>query len=92
MGGEIAVAERKPCFAAERFERGHEGPCLVAPAPAALRIVEPGQRVHDGVEIGRNGEPEMLEVVAGIGNHHQVVARHNAAEPENELSAADPAA
>src|SRR5437764_273559 len=36
MGREIAVAEAEPGLAAERFEGGHEGPRLAAPAPAEL--------------------------------------------------------
>src|SRR5262249_34089788 len=92
VGGEVTIAERKPAFPAERFERGHEGPSLIAPAPPALRVVEACQRVHDGVEIGRYGEPEMLEVVAGIDHGHEVCARHDAAEPQSELGAANAAA
>ena len=91
MGGEIAVAEPEPGFAAERLERGHEGPGLVAPPPAPLRIVESGERVHDGVEIGRNRQAQMLEVVAGIGHHHEIGARHDPAQPERKLGAADAA-
>src|SRR5262249_39635093 len=34
----------------------------------------------------------MLEVVAGIGDHHEVGARHDTAQPERELGAADAAA
>ena len=45
-------ADRINAVAAERRERGHEGPGLVAPAPAAARIGEAGERIHDGVEIG----------------------------------------
>ena len=44
------------------------------------RIVEAGERVHQGVEIGRDGEPQMLEVVAGIGDHQQVGGRQDAAQ------------
>ena len=36
MRGEVAVAELEPGLAAERRERRHERPGLVAPAPAAL--------------------------------------------------------
>ena len=38
VGGEIAVAELNQVGAAERGQRRHEVPRLVAPAPAALRI------------------------------------------------------
>src|SRR5262249_330607 len=52
MGGEIAVAEVEPGFAAEAFERLHESPGLVAPAPAELSVVEAGKRVEQCVDIG----------------------------------------
>ena len=65
---EVAVAEPEPGLAAERLQRRHEGPGLVAPAPAALRMVEPGERVDQRVEVGRDREAEMLEIVAGIGD------------------------
>src|SRR5262245_52305856 len=34
----------------------------------------------------------MLEVVAGIGDHHEIGAGHDAAQPQRELGAADAAA
>src|SRR5205823_2379629 len=40
----------------------------------------------------RDGEAEMLEVVAGIGDHQEVGAGHDAAQPERELGAANAAA
>src|SRR5215510_7920942 len=61
-------------------------------AQVSSRRGEAGERVHDGVEIGGDGEAEMLEVVAGIGDHHEIAARHDAAEPQRELGAADAAA
>ena len=86
---EVAVAELKPGLAAERRERGHEAPGLVAPSPAALLIVEAGKHVHEGVEIGRDREAEMLEVVAGIGDHHEIGRGHHAAQAEHQLGATD---
>ena len=91
MGGEIAVAELEPGLAAERRERRHEGPGLVAPAPAALRIVETGERVHQRVDVGRDRQAEMLEVVAGVGDHDEFAGRQHAAQAERELGAADAA-
>ena len=79
MGREVAVAELKPGLAAQRRQRGHKAPGLVTPAPAALRIVEASQHIHDGIEIGRDREPEMLEVVTGIGDHHEIGGAHHTA-------------
>src|SRR5439155_23936958 len=75
MGREIAVAEAEPGLAAERFEGGHEGPRLAAPAPAELQVVVPRQGVEQRVEIGRDRQTEMLEIIAGIGNDGQRVRR-----------------
>ena len=68
MGGEIAVAEVEPCLAAEALECGHEGPGLVAPTPSQLRVVQAGEGVEQGIDIGRDRQPEMFEIVAGVGD------------------------
>src|ERR1043166_1174800 len=91
MGGEVAVAELEPSLAAERRQRRHEGPSFLAPPPALLRIAHAGERVHERVEIGRNSEPKMLEVVARVGDDNQPLRRHDAAQAQRKLGAADPA-
>src|ERR1700730_8296325 len=82
MSSEIAVAELEPGFAAQRLQRRHEGPGLATPAPSELRVVDPAESVEEGVEegvdIGRNREAEMLEIVAGVGDHGQLPRRQNA--------------
>src|SRR5262249_57695288 len=45
-----------------------------------------------GVEMGGDNETKMLEVVAGMADQHEIVARHDAAQAQSELGAADPAA
>ena len=52
MSGEVSVAEVEPGVAAEAPERGHKGPGLVAPTPSEVRIIETGERVEQGVDIG----------------------------------------
>src|SRR5208282_3112510 len=91
MGGEIAVAEVEPGLAAEAIECGHKGPGLLAPAPPQLRFVEAGEGIEQRIDIRRDREPEMLEIVAGIGDDGQRSGRQDAIEPECELGAADPA-
>src|SRR5262249_31073966 len=90
VGGEIAVAELKPGLAAERRERRHEGPGFLAPAPALLGVAHPRERVHERVEVGRDRKPEMLEIVAGVGDDDQLLRRQDPAQAERELGATDP--
>ena len=51
---EIAVAEPEPVLAAERGDRPERLPRLACAAPAALLVVQPGERVEDAVEVGRD--------------------------------------
>ncbi len=91
MGGEIAVAELEPGLAAERAQCCHEVPRLVAPAPAAFGVVETGEHVHQRIDVGRDRQPKMLEVVARVGDHHEFAGAQHAAQAERELGAADTA-
>jgi len=68
MRGKVAVTELEPGRAAERLERRHKGPGLVAPAPTELQIVDASEGIEEGIDIGRNGQAEMFEIVAGIGD------------------------
>ena len=61
-----------PPSARQRF---HERPGLVVAAPAELRVVEAGKRVHQRVDVRRDRQAEMLEIVAGIGDDEQIVRR-----------------
>src|SRR5947209_8969906 len=91
MSSKISVAELEPGFAAQRLERRHEGPGFVTPAPSEFRVVNAGERIKERVDIGRNREAEMLEIVAGIGDDGQLSRGQNAIETEGQLGAADPA-
>src|SRR5262249_48769889 len=69
----------------------HERPRLVAPAPAGDGIVEAGENIGQRVDVGRNAQSQMLEIVAGIGDNQQFLGRQDAAQTEREFRAADPA-
>src|ERR1700743_2862594 len=71
MGGEVAIAELKPGFAADLRQCFHEGPCFAFSPPAAFYIVEAAERVEQGIDVGRNMEAEMFEIVAGVGDDMQ---------------------
>src|SRR5271167_808782 len=91
MQREIAVAEPKPVLTAKRADAVHERPRLVTPAPAGDGIVETSENVGQRVDIGRDAQPKMLEIVAGVGDHEQFVGRQDAAQTERQFRAADPA-
>ena len=79
MHREITIAEPEPGLAAECAERLHERPGLVAPTPTEQRVVESRQGVHDRVEIGRDTEAKMLEIIAGVADDQQILGRQHAA-------------
>ena len=89
MDRQIAVSKAEPIFAAERGQRFHERPRLVAPAPSQLLVVEAGERVHQRVGIGRDMQAQVLEIIADIGHDHEIVRRHDPAEAQRELGAPD---
>ncbi len=89
--GHVAVTQAKPGLAAQCLHRFHERPGFVVAAPAEFTVRKARQRVGDGVDIGRDRHPEMLEIVAGVDDDQQVFGRHDARQAERELGAADPA-
>src|SRR5271165_2077175 len=91
MQREIAVTEPKPVLTAERTDAVHERPRLVTPAPAGDRIVDASENIGQRVDIGRDAQSKMLEIVAGVRDHEQFVPRQDAAQTERQFGAADPA-
>src|ERR1700722_8435546 len=91
MNRKVAIAKAKPILAAKRRERFHERPCFVLPAPAELRIVEAGERVHQRVGVGRDMQAEMLEIIADIGDDDEILRLRDPAQAQRELGAADAA-
>ena len=67
-------------------------PRLVRPAPAALLVGEPGERVEDAVEVGRDVQAEHLDVVADVADdRHARPGRRPRRAPREEARAADAA-
>ena len=52
--GEVVIADREPGGAAERLETPEHAAIVAGQAPAGLGIHHPGERVHHGVEVGRD--------------------------------------
>src|SRR5260370_18737148 len=90
MQREIAIAEPKPVLAAERADALHEGPRLVTPAPAGGEIVDARESVGQRVDIGRDAQSKMFEIVAGVADHEQFVGRQDEAQTHRQIPATDP--
>ena len=81
--GEIAIAETEPRRRPVGGHRGETAEGLVGAAPAAPGVEHTGERVHDGVEIGRDVQAPDLGVVAGVDDDAQrgrIERRREAAE------------
>src|SRR5581483_5309728 len=53
--------------------------------------VETGENIGQRVDVGRDAQAQMLEIVAGVGDHEQLVDRQDAAQTERKFGAADAA-
>src|SRR6516165_6409508 len=91
MQREIAIAEPKPVLTAERANAIHKRPRLVAPAPAGGGIVDARKNVGQRVDIGRDAQSKILEIVASICDYEQFAGRQDEAQAEHQFGAADPA-
>jgi hypothetical protein len=83
--GQIAVAECEEGALAERAHRVAALKGVAANAPALRFVDPPGERVRDGVEIGRDVKAPHLEVVAGVADDGELFGRYHRREPAQEL-------
>ena len=72
VGPEVTVPEPEPGRCAVAFEHRGRVPGLVTEPPAGRVVREPGERVHDRVEVGADREPVELEVVPGVDDDREV--------------------
>src|SRR6476646_7970513 len=91
MQREIAIAEPKPVRASEGADAVHERPRLVTPAPAGDGIVDARENIGQRVDIGRDVQSKMLEIVTGVGDHEEFLGRQDEAQTERQFGATDPA-
>src|SRR5207253_1335015 len=91
MEPEVEIPELEPCLAAEGRDGFERAPGLVRAAPAALLVGEPREGVEDAVEVGRDVEPEHLQVVADVPDDRDVARRADLREAAHEPRPADAA-
>ncbi len=86
VGGEVTIPERETSVAAEALEGLHHGGGVPVDAPSRLPL-DPGEGVGDGVEVGRDVEPEHPLVVAHV--HHDGEGRAGCEQGPRHSGTAD---
>src|SRR5512136_816522 len=89
MGGEVAVTEIEPIFAAEESEafEGVEG--LAAKAPTFCRINDAGESVGHDIEVGRDFQSMKDDVVTGIDDDGEKAGIHHFIKAEQQFGGAN---
>ena len=85
---DVAVAQPEPVGAAPSSGRLERVPALPGATPASLGVDQPAERVQEAVEIGRDVQPEDLEVVADVADDGQLPGRQDGGESTCEASSA----
>ena len=86
VGGQVAVAQPEPGLLSVAGQHLQGGEGVARHAPAGLRVGDARQGVHQGVQVGADGEPPQLEVVAHVADHRQAAAQE-LLEPLGQLRA-----
>ncbi len=89
MRRQIAVAELEPGRAAELLHRCHEIPGLAGESPTAFRIVPVGKGIEHRVDVGRDVQAEMDEIVGGVDGDGKLFGRQHGDQAAGKLAAAD---
>ena len=88
---DVAVAEDEPVDAAQLGHDRHRLARVAGHAPALLGMDAAGQRVEQRVEVGRDRQSPVLEVVADVADDRDVGGRQAREQPAREARPADAA-
>ncbi len=66
MQSQVAVPKQEPILAAQGFEGIHEAPAFTLPAPALRLIGLARQGIKQRIDVRRDSEAEVLEIIACI--------------------------
>ena len=89
---DVPVTQAEPAWAgAVGGELAEHGEALISPAPALLLIDARAERVHDGVQVGRDMQAERGEVVAGVADDGDVSVWDRRAQATQEPGTANAA-
>jgi hypothetical protein len=75
MRRDIFISEIEPGGPAKTFQRCHEVPGLGFNSPTPFSVIDPCQPIHYRIQVGRNLQTEMFEVVTGVDDNQKVFTR-----------------
>jgi hypothetical protein len=85
VGGDVPVAEAEPVWpGAVGGELGQHGEGLLIPAPPLLLADAAAERVHDGVEVRADVQPEQADVIARIADDGDLGQRRGGLQAAQE--------
>ena len=88
--GQVAVAQVEPHVDAQLAQAVHDGEGVVLEPPAPF-IDAVGEPEGHQVRVGRDVGPVDLDVIAGVGDHDQVVGADDVEHPARQLRSTGPA-
>src|SRR3712207_1510081 len=91
VGREVPVTQLEPGVLAVAGEHLQGVERLVPYPPAGIGVCDPGQGVHDRVQVGADAQSPEVEVVGGVHDHRELPRSERFIETGGELRAADPA-
>ena len=94
MKREIAIADAEPARAiglADRMQGTANHERLVAAAPTAFTVPEPGERIRNRIEIGTDAEPHPFEIVTDVRDDRETVRLERPRQSGGETGTAETA-
>ena len=85
VSGQVKVAQAEPRGLAEARHALKAAKAIVFNAPAALDAQRIGQRIKNGIDVGRDMQSPPLDVVASIDDDSEVLGRDNVVQALHQL-------
>src|SRR5690606_9818361 len=92
MYRQILVPQLEPGLGAQFFQCFKGVPALPFPAPALGFVADPAKGVHHRVQIGADGQAEMVEIVAGVDHDRELPGGKYPTQTQSQLGTAHTAA
>ena len=89
MHRQVSVAQAEPIFAAQFAHRPQHTGGIVGAAPSRRRVVDTRQVVDHRINVGADGQPPMLKVIAGVDHDGKRARGQDRLQPGRQFCAAN---
>src|SRR4029450_10892542 len=73
MSAEILVSQVEPAWSTQPGCIFNDIPALIQTAPAGFGVCQPSQGIADGIQVGTDIQPIMLEVIPSVDDDGQIL-------------------